>query len=132
MPTYRQALEKLMDNPSKLKAWKKKYGEASLTNFTKVSKKWNKDNPKKKVTPIKDKSKKVIKSDNSNNASNNNNNDADATHGGGDGAKHGSPLINAENGDDNTGGGGGGAQKVGNAFAGAGGSGVVIIRWQFQ
>ena len=78
MPTYRQALEKLMDNPSKLKAWKKKYGEASLTNFTKVSKKWNKDNPKKKVTPIKDKSKKVIKSDNSNNASNNNNNDADA------------------------------------------------------
>lgn len=47
MPTYRQALEKLMSNPRKLKAWKKKHGEASLANFTKVSKQWNKDNPKK-------------------------------------------------------------------------------------
>jgi len=47
MPTYRQALEKLMSNPRKLKAWKKKHGDASLANFTKVSKQWNKDNPKK-------------------------------------------------------------------------------------
>ena len=41
MPTYRQALEKLMSNPRKLKAWKKKYGDATLANFTKVSKRFS-------------------------------------------------------------------------------------------
>ena len=41
MPTYRQALEKLMGNPEKLKAWKKKYGEATLANFTKTSKRFS-------------------------------------------------------------------------------------------
>jgi len=60
MPTYRQALEKLMSNPRKLKAWKKKHGEASLANFTKVSKQWNKDNPKKQK-PIEVKSRGIEK-----------------------------------------------------------------------
>jgi len=41
MPTYRQAIEKLMGNPEKLKAWKKKYGEATLANFTKTSKRFS-------------------------------------------------------------------------------------------
>jgi len=51
MPTYRQALEKLMDNPTKLKVWKKKYGDATLANFTKESKSY-KNNTNKKVNKI--------------------------------------------------------------------------------
>ena len=42
MPTHRQALQKLMDNPTKLKAWKKKYGDATLANFTKASERFSK------------------------------------------------------------------------------------------
>ena len=53
MPTYREALEKLMDDPKKAAAWKKKHGDLTLSNFTKVSKEFNRSKPKKSVSNIK-------------------------------------------------------------------------------
>lgn len=53
MPTYREALEKLMDDPKKAAAWKKKHGDLTLSNFTKVSKEFNRNKPVKSVSNIK-------------------------------------------------------------------------------
>ena len=53
MPTYREALEKLMDDPKKAAAWKKKHGDLTLSNFTKVSKEFNRSKPVKSVSNIK-------------------------------------------------------------------------------
>lgn len=52
MPTYREALEKLMNDPKKAAAWKKKHGDLSLSNFTKVSKEFNKNKTKKPVKSV--------------------------------------------------------------------------------
>ena len=52
MPTYREALEKLMDDPKKAAAWKKKHGDLTLSNFTKVSKEFNKNKKRKPVKSV--------------------------------------------------------------------------------
>ena len=57
---------------------------------------------------------------------------AGGTGGGGNGGKDAPPSSNGVAGTTNTGGGGGGGTRYSRAIAGAGGSGIVIIRYKFQ